>query len=353
MSILSTDDEDLVPRDSGPRGTLIPRAKKFGGQFGVKRVPAIVNIDPTDPLTGEGGIKLDCSRVGQAESLRAVEQFAEDAELSEADRAASAYELIAKKSTRRSKAANVDRPAVRENRPMPEKYTTSPTGRQRVPVATRHVEEPVAVPVEEDSVPVGVVADLYDKMQDLAYTIESIQKASAAAQRPAPAREVESYDDEEEGEYENASDYKEEYDYKDPVRAPRSPELAAPPRKDPFESLGIPNLSETPGKPLFRVEFNLGPGGKHEAWYHWICEHGGYLFLVYDTRFEYGMRYSPPDMGDSQTIEVRLPDQDRRYTVYSTDMVHPFGAFYTTTLIISKAPADDILAPGIIEPWRD
>lgn len=104
-----------------------------------------------------------------------------------------------------------------------------------------------------------------------------------------------------------------------------------------FSSLKIPKLGPTATKPNFRVQFDLGELGKQEAWYHWINEHDDCLFLIYDTRFEYGIRYSPPNLGPDKPIRIRLPDHRKEYNVYSMDFSHPFGVFYITSLIIVKA----------------
>ena len=112
--------------------------------------------------------------------------------------------------------------------------------------------------------------------------------------------------------------------------------------KDGFEGLAIPGLSPLPQRPTFRVEFDLGPAGKHQAWYHWVSEHNGGLFLVYDNRFEFGSKYSPPDMGN-EPIKVRLPDHNANYTVYSTDFTHPLGVFEITNLVIAEGSDDGIM----------
>lgn len=112
--------------------------------------------------------------------------------------------------------------------------------------------------------------------------------------------------------------------------------------KESFDGLKIPGLSPLPQRPTFRVEFDLGQAGKHQAWYHWVSEHNGGLFLVYDNRFEFGSKYSPPDMGN-EPIKVRLPDHNTNYTVYSTDFVHPLGVFEITNLVIAEGSDDGIM----------
>lgn len=106
-----------------------------------------------------------------------------------------------------------------------------------------------------------------------------------------------------------------------------------------FASLGIPNLGPVAAKPTIRVQFDLGALGKQEAWYHWLVENDGCLFLIYDTRFEYGIRYTPPNLGQNQPLKIVLPDYKKKYSVYSLDFTHPFGVFYITNLVILDEPA--------------
>lgn len=104
-----------------------------------------------------------------------------------------------------------------------------------------------------------------------------------------------------------------------------------------FENLGIPNLNLQPGKPLYQVEFDLGKAGLFHAFYHWVGVKNKGLFLVYDTRFEYGTLYSPPDREDPMV--VRLPDHDREFKCYSSNFVHEFGVFRIINLVIDQQAA--------------
>lgn len=112
-----------------------------------------------------------------------------------------------------------------------------------------------------------------------------------------------------------------------------------------FSCLQIPDLAAEAGRPKFRVQFDLGRLGKQEVWYHWVIEHNGCLALVYDTRFEFGMRYSPPDNGKTP-ITVKLPDHGKEYSAISMDFSLPFGVFFITNLIlVSNTKTDSNAGP--------
>jgi len=98
--------------------------------------------------------------------------------------------------------------------------------------------------------------------------------------------------------------------------------------KESLEGLKIPGLSVEPAQPEYRVVFDLGMAGQHEAWYHWVVETKRGLFLIYDKRLKYGMKYRPPYLGEGNPITVTLPDHgDKAYQVFSMDFVNPFGVF--------------------------
>jgi hypothetical protein len=99
-------------------------------------------------------------------------------------------------------------------------------------------------------------------------------------------------------------------------------------------SLGIPDLALSPKPPEWEVEFDFGQG-EFSARYHWVSEHEGGLFLVYDTRFKYGTTYVPPNMGD-KPIAVSLPQKGQVYQCLSPRWVHPFGIFKIINLVIVK-----------------
>jgi len=111
--------------------------------------------------------------------------------------------------------------------------------------------------------------------------------------------------------------------------------------EDSFDKLGIPGLGPVAKKPEFRVEFDLGDLGRMQARYHWVGVHAGCIFLVYDTRFEYGMLFEPPVLGSDRPIIVRTKADTgpNEFKVVSLDLVHPFGIFYIINLpIVEETP---------------
>jgi hypothetical protein len=114
-----------------------------------------------------------------------------------------------------------------------------------------------------------------------------------------------------------------------------------------FGSLEIPGLGPTPSKPKFRVQFDLNGMGSQESWFHWVNEHDGCVSLIYDTRFEYGIRYSPPNLGPEKPIKIRIPEYKKEYMVYSLNLQLPFGCFHITTLILASQPGPQThVGPG-------
>jgi len=58
--------------DMGGR-TMLPRHTQFGGSKGFDTRPGIVNVDPADPVRGEGGVTVDLELVSKEAFIRAAE----------------------------------------------------------------------------------------------------------------------------------------------------------------------------------------------------------------------------------------------------------------------------------------
>jgi len=118
--------------------------------------------------------------------------------------------------------------------------------------------------------------------------------------------------------------------------------------QDAFAQLGIPGLGAVARKPEFKVEFNLGEFGRMQARYHWVGVHNDCVFLVYDTRFEYGMLFEPPVLGTERPLRIKIMADDghKEFSVVSVDLLHPFGVFYIISLPIvateSAVPSADM-----------
>jgi hypothetical protein len=362
----------------GIRAVMIPRATRHGASLGFKAGPGIVNIDPSDPETGEGGITLDMSQISVLDAYNAVATAQSIAPADIDEQILRAYQLM---STTQAAPAAYAQPQsqmeVRENPLMPNAYVvpaSTPTGAQIMPSVTDQIRVPGQAPVpapalvqapvaaRPEPIPVqpapapdpwAMVAALQQQMTELQSRVAQPAPPQQQPTQPAAPMPVRS----------SIPD-------SGPPRqsVPRMLSSEGPPRgeasdqpaktagklipeenavkviKDGFDALGIPGLSPVPNNPKFRVEFNLGQGGRQEAWYHWVGEHHGCLFLIYDTRFKFGMRYSPPNMGMDNPIEVRLPDHDQEYRAYSMDFVHPFGIFHVTNLVLVASDKDaDVL----------
>jgi hypothetical protein len=110
-----------------------------------------------------------------------------------------------------------------------------------------------------------------------------------------------------------------------------------------FESLGIPGLGPEPEKPKHKVTFDMGAGGKITSSYHWVSEQDGGLFLVYDSRFEFGTFFEPPSFGKDRTIKVSHSATNRTWNVFSLGFVHNFGIFSQINLIIADEEKADAM----------
>jgi len=411
------DDRAVSKMRSGIRAVMIPRATRYGGSRGFTSGPGIANVEPADPDTGAGGITLDLAQVDATLSKAAYAKavaMTDDPE----EQILRAYQLMGmgQRNLPTQKLAAEPPEPPRENPLMPNEYvvpksrpggaqivTENPLtpGTKKLPVRLHPQNVSVQREVGNDQPPfqanghmapdlqtVQMMAQMSQTMAELANAVASIQAPRhvelpsvpqrATADRIRKATPEPEEDDEEEEETELVDVW--EKGEPQPVKKAAKAKPKAKPKeleeekeivaggkismipkskaieivKEGMASLSIPNLSVVAEKPKFRVEFDLGRLGKQSAWYHWVCQHGNGLFLIYDTRFEYGAQYSPPDLGPEQPITVRLPDHDKEYRVYSTDFVHPFGCFNIVNLIVAKdrplaGSADEVLTPRIEE----
>ena len=103
-------------------------------------------------------------------------------------------------------------------------------------------------------------------------------------------------------------------------------------------SLQIPDLQPKAAKPKHRVAFAIPGAGQVSAFYHWVLIENGGVFLVYDTRFEHGMLYEPPDLGRvAMRIKITSPADASKdayeCTCLSTGVSVQFGCFMLIWLI--------------------
>lgn len=355
-------DDNLTRRmRSGIRATMIPRATRHGGSQGFTPGAGYVSVDPEKLETGEGGIQVDLSLISPETSEMAYERACELTNDPE-ERIIRAYQLmgLAVESANEMQTYEAnwddDYEEERTNPVMPGAYVVpkstvsgkqikpKPKKRKKpkavVPKAVRKPKPTVSVESKKRTRNNDPVLDLLVAMKHELDELKAEKRGAVlpkTAPPPIPKRP-------------SIPNYGEEpYATQEPQIQQKQP---APEIKSNvytqdqviealrvgYSKLGIPNLAPDAKKPTFRVEFDLGPAGKQEAWYHWVGEHNDCLFLIYDQRFEYGLRYSPPFLGFDNPIKVRLPDHNKEYRVISLDLTHPFGVFYITNLILDREP---------------
>jgi hypothetical protein len=94
-----------------------------------------------------------------------------------------------------------------------------------------------------------------------------------------------------------------------------------------FETLNIPWVTGPIANKTKRVVYFEIPGaGKHLARYHDIIDSEGCVVLIYDTRYEDGTQYLPPDLGE-QEIKLHCPYLKKTFVVSSMGFHYPFGVF--------------------------
>lgn len=105
-----------------------------------------------------------------------------------------------------------------------------------------------------------------------------------------------------------------------------------------FGTLGLPFVTgPTPHKARRPVVFEIPGAGRHMARYHDVIEGGGCVVLVYDTRYEDGQQYVPPELDENTPITLHVqgdrPEQRRTYRVASLGLNYAFGAFDHIVLV--------------------
>lgn len=96
-----------------------------------------------------------------------------------------------------------------------------------------------------------------------------------------------------------------------------------------FETLNLPWLNGPMGnKPKRQVFFEIPNAGKHSARYHDVVESDYCVMLVYDTRYEEGHQYLPPDMSQHEhSITLHVPHMKKVFQVASMGFAVSFGVF--------------------------
>lgn len=101
-----------------------------------------------------------------------------------------------------------------------------------------------------------------------------------------------------------------------------------------FEQLKIGFVNgPKPLKPRKKVYFDFGATGKQAASYHDVIESLTVVVLVYDTRYEEGTQFEPPDLGDERLIELNVPSLKKTFKVGSIGQSFTLGVFDCVVLV--------------------
>jgi hypothetical protein len=346
--------------DSGR--TVIPRAKAGtgGASEGFNVLPGIVVVEPDNLSTGAGGISVDYSKCTNA-MINLAWKKVRDAGVDEAEQVIKVHQLLnhmiaAKEKPPEPAASEPIRPTT--NSVYPNAYVTPASNRNGsqmsapkparvrkkvrkqpallLPTEPEEIEAEDYEYYDEPPQPTGPDPQVMQMMEGMQQQISMMAEMFKHKQvEPTPADEVMSEEDHlavlsEEKEAEPTAE----------ETIPKRQALAAVGKA--FESLDIPGLSYEPDRPKYRVIFDLGPAGIQSAWYHWVSKNSKGLFLVYDTRFTFGMEYYPPDTGET-VITVSLPDQEMDYRCYSNNFVHTFGTFRIVNLLLADSEGGPVV----------
>lgn len=112
-----------------------------------------------------------------------------------------------------------------------------------------------------------------------------------------------------------------------------------------FETLDLAWLSgPIPTKPRRKVFFDIPNGGTHSAMFHDVVIAGeGDVVLVYDTRYEEGTQFLPPNLGADVTIALSIQNNKKESitkNVCSMGINFQFGVF--DMIVLVKKPGDEV-----------
>ena len=100
-----------------------------------------------------------------------------------------------------------------------------------------------------------------------------------------------------------------------------------------FETLKMSFVTgPLPHKAKRQVFFEFEGIGKQSARYHDVIESDHCVALVYDTRYEDGTQYLPPDLGDKQ-IRLHVPHLKKTFTISSMGFTYACGVLDHIVLV--------------------
>lgn len=325
---------------------MIPRAKAGKGNFasqGFSTKPGILHIDPSNPVTGEGGLTVDLEQVssrdmakataaGQGDPLRAwmaAAQLKQGSAAPQPQPRPQTAPVMAQSPTDPSRQMTPSGPPLvspsvkqTQGRPMsipqPVPVDTSP---QVAPHPQPQMPQPPAPQPPQPQYqppppqyqqpyyppqppqPDPVQQATLQMLQGMMGTLKDMQNSMVEMQqRPDPAVQVK----------EAAKQMSMGPRPEEPkARAPEpeyegEPELAVP------EDTGLSFLTNPPSPPKMQVVFDLGKGGKHFKRFHFISIHGKCLSMLFDSRYE-GDQFIPPSTEDGDPpIEITFPQHKNK-----------------------------------------
>lgn len=107
-----------------------------------------------------------------------------------------------------------------------------------------------------------------------------------------------------------------------------------------FETLDIDFIvGPLPVKPTKKVTIDLGAMGVISTKFHAVREGKGCLVLVYDTRYEEGQQWLPPERG-LEPMTLHCHDTGKDYTIHSMGQHYDLGVLDHVVLVLNDAAAD-------------
>lgn len=103
-----------------------------------------------------------------------------------------------------------------------------------------------------------------------------------------------------------------------------------------FETLGIRWLTgPVPSKAKQKVVFKIPNGGTHQTRYHDVVVTDSNVILIYDTRYEDGQQFLPPELGEDVAITLELPStkDPKSFVVHALGQNFTFGVFDFVVLV--------------------
>jgi hypothetical protein len=106
-----------------------------------------------------------------------------------------------------------------------------------------------------------------------------------------------------------------------------------------FETLQMPFISgPKPEKANQQVIFTLPQGmGSMSCRYHAIVEGSGCVALVYDTRYDEGNQWAPPDLGELP-MQLHCQTMNKSFTILSMGIQFQVGVLDVIVLMTNETP---------------